>query len=147
MTLILLNRKHRKNVALRNQGLFCDMGSHGRSPRTTTLPLGSQQNASPFCDIFDAVFVRAGFGTLRLGLITGWLPVRVLPAPPRTPALTPSSPSPRNTLDFPRFGAGVMARSRVSVGNEDRSEADWGPSSLTSEIRFPVRGEQAEAVR
>src|SRR6266480_3311155 len=62
--------------------------------------------------IFDAVFVRAGFGTLRLGLITGWLPVRVLPAPPRSPALTPSSPSPRNTLDFPRFGAGVMARSR-----------------------------------
>jgi hypothetical protein len=27
------------------------------------------------------------------------------------------------------------------VGNEGRSEADWGPSSLTSEIRFPVRGE------
>src|SRR6266567_9279266 len=62
--------------------------------------------------IFDAVFVRAGFGTCLLGLITGWLPVRVLPAPPRSPALTPSSPSPRNTLDFPRFGAGVMARSR-----------------------------------
>src|SRR6266496_861597 len=62
--------------------------------------------------IFDAVFVRAEFGTCRLGLITVWLPVRVLPAPPRSPALTPSSPSPRNTLDFPRFGAGVMARSR-----------------------------------
>jgi hypothetical protein len=46
------------------------------------------------------------------GLITVWLPVRVLPAPPRSPARTPSSPSPRNTLDFPRFGAGVMARSR-----------------------------------
>jgi hypothetical protein len=44
--------------------------------------------------------------------ITVWLPVRVLPAPPRSPALTPSSPSPRNTLDFPRFAAGVMARSR-----------------------------------
>jgi len=28
--------------------------------------------------IFDAVFVRAGFGTCRLGLITVWLPVRVL---------------------------------------------------------------------
>jgi site-specific DNA recombinase len=27
-------------------------------------------------------------------------------------ALTPNSPSPRNTVDFPRFGAGVMARSR-----------------------------------
>jgi hypothetical protein len=36
------------------------------------------------------------------GLITAWLPVRVLPAPPRSPALTPSSPSPRNTLDFSR---------------------------------------------
>ncbi len=70
---------------------------------------------------------------MRLGLITGWLPVRVLPAPPRSPALTPSSPSPRNTLDFPRFGAGA--------GNEDRPEADWGPSSLASQIRFPVRGE------
>jgi len=45
-------------------------------------------------------------------LITVWLQVRVLPGPPRSPALTPSSPSPRNTLDFPRFGAGVMARSR-----------------------------------
>ena len=33
------------------------------------------------------------------------------PSPGR-PALTPSSPSPRNTLDFPRFGAGVIARSR-----------------------------------
>jgi hypothetical protein len=50
--------------------------------------------------IFDAVFVRAGFGTCRLGLITVWLPVRVLPAPPRSRALTPSSPSPRNTLHF-----------------------------------------------
>jgi len=29
----------------------------------------------------------------------------------------------------------------VSAGNEDRPEADWGLSSLTSEIRFPVRGE------
>src|SRR6266536_3354476 len=28
--------------------------------------------------IFDAVFVRAGFGTCLLGLITVWLPVRVL---------------------------------------------------------------------
>ena len=38
--------------------------------------------------IFDAVFVRAGFGTCPLALITVWLPVRVLPAPPRSPALT-----------------------------------------------------------
>src|SRR6266496_1755405 len=75
------------------------------------------------------------------GLITVWLPVRVLPAPPRSPALTPSSPSPRNTLDFPRFGAGVMARSRSLRETKTVPEADWGPSSLASEIRFPVRGE------
>jgi hypothetical protein len=49
-----------------------------------------------------------------LGLITVWLPVRVLPAPPRSPALIPNSLSPRNTLDFPRLGAGVMARSRLT---------------------------------
>ncbi len=74
-------------------------------------------------------------------MITVWLPVRVLPAPPRSPALTPSSPSPRNTLDFPRFGAGVMARSRSLRETKTVPEADWGPSSLASEIRFPVRGE------
>src|SRR6266567_4092501 len=60
--------------------------------------------------IFDAVFVRAGFGTCLLGTITVWLPVRVLPAPPRSPALTPSSPSPRNTLDF--RGLGLEKRGR-----------------------------------
>ena len=65
----------------------------------------------------------------------------VLPGPPRSPALTPSSPSPRNTLDFPRFGAGVMARSRSLRETKTVPEADWGPSSLASEIRFPVRGE------
>src|SRR6266536_2467408 len=66
--------------------------------------------------IFDAVFVRVGFGTCRLGLITGWLPVRVLPAPPRSPALTPSSPSPRNTLDLPRFWGGCNGPFAVSAG-------------------------------
>ena len=81
-------------------------------PRTTTLPLGLQQNASPFCDPLRCRVCACRIGTCRLGLITVWLPVRVLPAPPRSPALTPSSPSPRNTLDFPRFGTGVMARSR-----------------------------------
>src|SRR6266567_5839216 len=68
-------------------------------PRTTTLPLGSQQNASPFCDHLRCRVRRAGSGTCRLlALITVWLPVRVLPAPPRGPALTPSFPSTRNTL-------------------------------------------------
>jgi hypothetical protein len=41
--------------------------------------------------IFRAVFVRAGFGTCGLGLITVWLPVRVLPAPPRSPAFRDNS--------------------------------------------------------
>jgi hypothetical protein len=75
-----------------------------RDPRavTTAAPLrhqaggaGSRRSQSPWlrrrhyrsvrsrmpvlsATIFDAVFVRAGFGTCRLGLITVWLPVRVL---------------------------------------------------------------------
>jgi hypothetical protein len=46
--------------------------------------------------------------------------------------------------EHPRFSAvwgGCNGPFAVSAGNEDRPEADWGPSSLTSEIRFPVRGE------
>ncbi len=85
-------------------------------PRTTTLPLGSQQNASPFCDPLRCRVCACRIGTCRLGLITVWLPVRVLPA-------------------------GCNGPFAVSAGNEDRPEADWGPSSLASEIRFPVRGE------
>ena len=52
------------------------------------------------------------FSDEGLSLITAWLQVRVLPAPPRSPAQLEFSPSPRNTLDFPRFGAGALARSR-----------------------------------
>src|SRR6266498_1847639 len=63
------------------------------------------------------------------GLITVW---SFLPALPRSPALTPSSPSPRNALDFPRFGAGVMARSRSLRETTTVPEADGGPSSLAS---------------
>src|SRR6266487_3748820 len=75
----------------------------------------------------------AGFGTCRLGSITVWLPVRVC-ANPEFPV----------SAEHPRFSAvwgGCNGPFAVSVGNEGRSEADWGPSSLTSEIRFPVRGE------
>lgn len=50
-------------------------GSH---PRTTTLPLGSQQKASPFCDPLRCRVCACRIGTCRLGLITVWLPVRVL---------------------------------------------------------------------
>jgi len=53
--------------------------------------------------------VSSSWGSCLSGILPRvWLPVRVLPAPPRSPVLTPNSPSPRNTLDFPRFGAGVM---------------------------------------
>jgi hypothetical protein len=59
---------------------LCPTGREAERCRrgTPTLPLGSQQNASPSATIFDAVFVRAGFRTCRLVLITVWLPVRVL---------------------------------------------------------------------
>ncbi len=74
-------------------------------------------------------------------MITVWLPVRVLPAPPRSPALTPSSPSPRNTLDFPRFGAGVMARSRSLRETKTVRKRIGALRLWTPEIRFPVRGQ------
>ena len=78
------------------------------------------------------------------------------PNGPLTAATSPDTPSPSPTThscaypefpvsaEHPRFSAvwgGCNGPFAVSVGNEDRSEADWGPSSLTSEIRFPVRGE------
>src|SRR6266536_2054252 len=48
-------------------------------PRTTTLPLGSQQNASPFCDQSSMPCLSAPDSELcPVGLITVWLPVRVL---------------------------------------------------------------------
>src|SRR6266566_4793775 len=52
------------------------------------------------------------FSDEGVSLITAWLQVRVLPAPPRSPAQLEFSPSPRNTRDFPRFGAGALARLR-----------------------------------
>ncbi len=48
------------------------------------------------------------------------------------------------SAEYPRFSAvwgGCNRPFAVSAGNEDRPEADWGPSSLASQIRFPVRGE------
>ncbi len=73
--------------------------------------------------------------------ITVRLKVRVLPAPPRSPALTPSSPSPRNTLDFPRFAAGAMARSRSLRETKTVRKRIGALRLWTPEIRFPVRGE------
>jgi len=78
------------------------------------------------------------------------------PNGPLTAATSPDTPSPGPTTqscanpefpvsaEHPRFSAvwgGCNGPFAVSAGNEDRPEADWGPSSLTSEIRFPVRGE------
>src|SRR6266498_5928867 len=78
------------------------------------------------------------------------------PNGPLTAATSPDTPSPGPTTqscanpefpvsaEHPRFSAvwdGCNGPFAVSAGNEDRPEADWGPSSLASEIRFPVRGE------
>src|SRR6266536_3718010 len=68
---------------------------------------------------------------------------------PDTPSPGPTTPSCANpefpvSAEHPRFSAvwdGCNGPFAVSAGNEDRPEADWGPSSLASEIRFPVRGE------
>ena len=91
--------------------------------------------------IFDAVFVRAGFGTLPGGadnrLVAGSSP----PGPTTPSCANPEFPV---SAEHPRFSAvwdGCNGPFAVSAGNEDRPEADWGPSSLASEIRFPVRGE------
>ena len=78
------------------------------------------------------------------------------PNGPLTAATSPDTPSPGPTTqscanpefpvsaEHPRFSAvwgGCNSPFAVSAGNEDRPEADWGPSSLTPEIRFPVRGQ------
>src|SRR6266487_4271952 len=68
---------------------------------------------------------------------------------PDTPSTSPTTQSCANpefpvSAEHPRFSAvwgGCNGPFAVSAGNEDRPEADWGPSSLTSEIRFPGRGE------
>src|SRR6266498_2379853 len=81
--------------------------------------------------IFDAVFVRAGFGTCRLGLITVWLPVRVLPAPPRTPTLTKIS---RGLTNSPRFRGGVgPAYILCSEEGPFRAFCLWRPKTVSPE--------------
>src|SRR6266702_4661113 len=99
------------------------------SPRV----FGSQQNASPFCD-----HLRCRVCARRIRNLPAGADNRLVAG--SSPALTPSSPSPRNTLDFPRFGAGVIGPFAVSAGNEDRAEADLGPSSLTAAMRNCTRG-------
>src|SRR6266542_7010824 len=78
------------------------------------------------------------------------------PNGPLTAATSPDTPSPGPTTqscanpefpvsaEYPRFSAvwgGCNRPFAVSAGNEDRPEADWGPSSLAFQICFPVRGE------
>src|SRR6266567_9587850 len=110
-------------------------------PRTTTLPLGSQQNASPFCDHLRCRVCARRIRNLPAGtdnrLVAGSSP----PSPTTQSCANPEFPV---SAEYPRFSAVWGECNRpfaVSAGNEDRPEADWGPSSLASQIRFPVRGE------
>ena len=83
------------------------------------------------------------FSDEGVSLITAWLQVRVLPAPPRSRAQLEFSPSPQNTLDFPRFGPGALARSR-SLRRRKPARRWFAAFRLwRPEIRFPVRGEGA----
>jgi hypothetical protein len=99
-------------------------------PRTPTLPLASQQNASPFCDHLRC---RVCAGTCWLGPITVWLPVRVLSAPPRTPTLTKISRDLTNTRGF----AGAQGRLAVSARKKDRFRGVRGLLSPAAKNRFP----------
>ena len=76
-----------------------------------------------------------------VGLITVWLPVRVLPAPPRSPALTPNSPSPRNTLalvtrflGFVLLSCGHRSFKEVEQSSVLRQLAHLGLSPRTSVV-------------
>ena len=93
-----------------------------RQPRTMTLPLNSQPKARPFCDHRRCRVWRPGSRACRLlglqhaadnGLVAGSSP----PGPTTQSCANP---------EFP-----------VSADNEDRPEADWGPSSLTFRNPFP----------
>jgi hypothetical protein len=101
-------------------------------PRTTTLPLGSQQNASPFC-------ARR---------------IRNLPAGADNRLVAGSSPPGPTThshanRDFPWFDEypavlrGRKAGLAVSAGKKDRFRGSSGPSSLASKNRFPGAWEGA----
>src|SRR6266498_2937018 len=121
---------------------------HHRSPASASKPAGqdpgqaitpgrrhyrSVRSRMPVLSatIFDAVFVRAGFGTCRLGLITVWLPVRVLPAPPRTPTLTEIS---RGLTNSPRFRGGVgPAYILCSEEGPFRAFCLWRPKTVSPE--------------
>src|SRR6266516_1317497 len=74
------------------------------------------------------------------------------PNGPLTAATSPDTPSPGPTTqscanpefpvsaEYPRFSAvwgGCNGPFAVSAGNEDRPEADWGPSSLDARNPFP----------
>jgi len=65
--------------------------------------------------------------------ITVWLPVRVLPAPPRTPTLTEISRGLTNTRGF----AGTQGGLQSLLGRRTASEAVRGVLSLATKNRFP----------
>src|SRR5262249_17969870 len=72
-------------------------------------------------------------------LITVWLAVRVLPAPPRSPTLTEISRGLTNTRGF----AGRRAGLQSLQGRRTASEAVRGLLSLQSKNRFPGAWEGA----
>jgi hypothetical protein len=91
-------------------------------------------DAFTLCRRFGAPSALAGADN---GLVAGSSP----PGPTTQSCANPEFPV---SAKHPRFSAvwgGCHGPFAVSAGNEDRPEADWGPSSLASEIRFPVRGE------
>jgi hypothetical protein len=110
-------------------------------PRTATLPLGSQQNASPFCDHLRCRVRAHRIRNFAAGADNRMVAGSSPPSPTTQSCANPEFPV---SAEHPRFSAlwgGCHGPFAIFAGNEDRPEADWGPSSLTSEIRFPVRGE------
>src|SRR6266487_6161911 len=89
-------------------------------------------------------FVRAGFGTCPLGLISVWLPVRVLSAPPRTPMLTEIS---RGLTNTPRFcgAAGPacsLCREEGPLQRQFGAFCLWRPKTVS-----PERGKERPETR
>src|SRR6266567_9177224 len=86
--------------------------------------------------IVDAAFARARSGTYRLlglqhaadnGLVAGSSP----PGPTTQSCANPEFPVSAEHHRFSAVWGGCNGSFAVSADNEDRPEADWGPSSLT----------------
>jgi hypothetical protein len=102
-------------------------------PRTTTLPRGSQQNASPFSCRVCARRIRNLPAGADNGLVAG-------SSPPSSTTQSCANPEFPVSAEHPRFSpvwGGCHGPFALSAGNEDRPEAEWGPSSLTFRSPFP----------